>query len=84
MDDQMMVFLGGPLAVSIASVAMLRLRMMHPPAASTALIAVIGHHQIHSWGFFFAVCPVFTGAAVLVAVGLLRNNVKGRRYPRFW
>ncbi|MFT7860200.1 MAG: HPP family protein, partial [Sulfurimonas sp.] len=55
---------------------------LHPPGGATALIAVLGSEQIHDLGFLYVVYPVFTGAAILLAIALLVNNIpKHRSYP---
>lgn len=51
----------------------------------SALIAVIGSNDIHQLGFFYVVAPVGLGAAVMLLIALLVNNIpKNRRYPEFW
>ena len=56
-----------------------------PPGGATALIAVIGGQKIHSLGFLYAFVPAGLGAAVLLAVALLVNNLsKNRKYPEYW
>ena len=60
-------------------------RTLHPPGGATALIAVIGSPQIHQLGLFYALSPAGAGAVILLAVGLLVNNLApGRRYPELW
>ena len=45
----------------------------------------IGGDQIHHLGFFYALMPVGLGAAVMLVVALLVNNLsRGRKYPEFW
>jgi len=75
--------LAAALAVGGAIVAMLTLRCLHAPAGAVALFAVIGGEMIRELGFSYVLTPVAANAALLVAVGVLYNNlVPGRHYPR--
>ena len=79
------IWLASALAVSFAIVAMLATKTLHPPGGATALIAVIGGVKIHNLGFLYAFVPAGAGAAVLLVVALLVNNLsKNRRYPEYW
>jgi CBS-domain-containing membrane protein len=65
--------------------AMHATKTLHPPGGATALIAVIGGEKIHNLGYLHALVPVTAGAAVLLLVALMVNNIsKTRRYPEFW
>ena len=47
--------------------------------------AVIGTPKIHALGFCYVLIPAGLGAAVMLAVALLFNNLAPhRRYPEFW
>jgi CBS domain-containing membrane protein len=71
------------LAVGGAIVAMLTLRCLHAPAGAVALFAVIGDDAIRNLGFSYVLSPVAANAALLVALGILLNNLVLRRhYPR--
>jgi CBS-domain-containing membrane protein len=60
-------------------------KTLHPPGGATALIAVIGSEKIHALGYLYALMPAGLGAAVMLLVALLVNNIpKSRRYPEFW
>jgi CBS-domain-containing membrane protein len=79
------IWIAGSLAASLAIVAMLLTKTLHPPAGATALIAVIGGDKIHNLGFLYALVPAGLGAVVLLIVALLVNNLsKNRRYPEYW
>lgn len=79
------LWVAAALAVSIAIVAMLATKTLHPPGGATALIAVIGGPKIHSLGFLYAFIPVGAGALVLMLVALLVNNLnQNRKYPEYW
>ncbi len=71
--------------VSSAIAVMLATKTLHPPGGATALIAVIGGEKVHALGFLYALIPATAGAAILLIVALLFNNIpKTRRYPEFW
>ncbi len=79
------LWLAAALGVSLAIVAMLATKTLHPPGGATALIAVIGGQKVHNLGFLYAVLPAGAGALVLLIIALLVNNLcKHRRYPEYW
>ena len=84
------IFQGQPVlaaatAVATAIAVMLATKTLHPPGGATALIAVIGGEKVHALGFLYALIPAAAGAAILLIVALLFNNIpKNRRYPEFW
>ncbi|MDY6823649.1 MAG: HPP family protein [Thermodesulfobacteriota bacterium] len=72
-------------AVATAILAMHATKTLHPPGGATALIAVIGSEKIHALGFWYVLVPAGLGAAVMLVVALLVNNIAPRRrYPEFW
>ncbi len=79
------IWIAAALAVSIAIVAMLATKTLHPPGGATALIAVISGAKIHNLGYLYAFVPAGAGAVILLIVALLVNNLsKNRRYPEYW
>ncbi len=73
------------MAVATAIAVMHATRTLHPPGGATALIAVIGSTQIHKLGFWYVIFPATIGPLILLAVGLLVNNLPAsRRYPEIW
>jgi CBS-domain-containing membrane protein len=79
------VWLAAAMAVSVAIVAMLATKTLHPPGGATALIAVIGGAKVHNLGFLYAFCPAGAGAVILLVVALLVNNLsRNRKYPEYW
>jgi CBS-domain-containing membrane protein len=79
------IWLAAALAVATSLAVMHASRTLHPPGGATALIAVIGGPKIHQMGYLYALCPVAAGAALMLLVALLVNNIPAtRRYPEFW
>ena len=79
------IWLAAAVAVATYIAAMHATRTPHPPGSATALIAVIGDDKIHALGYFYAVMPIGVGAAILLIVALVVNNIpKNRRYPEYW
>jgi CBS-domain-containing membrane protein len=73
------------IGVSLAIVAMLLTKTVHPPAGATALIAIIGGEKIQKLGFLYVLVPIALGAVILVLVAMLVNNLsENRRYPEYW
>ncbi|HBM15857.1 MAG TPA: HPP family protein [Lentisphaeria bacterium] len=80
-----MIWIAAALSVSIAIMAMLATKTLHPPGGATALIAVIGGTNIHNLGYLYILFPVASGAVILLLVALAINNLaKGRKYPEYW
>ena len=79
------LWLAAALAVATSIAVMHATKTLHPPGGATALIAVIGGPKIHQLGYLYALCPVAAGAALMLVVALLVNNIPAtRRYPEFW
>jgi len=68
------------LAVGLAIAAMQWTGTGHAPAGADPIVVFLLQP-----GFDFLLAPVFAGAALIVAVALLFNNLQpGRRYPLYW
>lgn len=79
------MWLAAALAVASAIALMHATKTLHPPGGATALIAVIGSAKVHNLGYLYALVPVGLGAAIMLAVALVVNNIpSSRRYPEFW
>jgi CBS-domain-containing membrane protein len=79
------IWIAAALGVSLAIVAMLATRTLHPPGGATALIAVIGGRNVHDLGFLYALFPAGVGAFILLIIALFINNLaRERRYPEYW
>ena len=72
-------------AVSTSIALMHMSKTLHPPGGATALIAVIGGDKIHKLGYLYVLAPVGLGAAIMLMIALLVNNIpRSRKYPEFW
>ncbi|KAG0035352.1 hypothetical protein BGZ82_005310 [Podila clonocystis] len=71
------------LAVSISLCFMQLTHTVHPPASATALIAVSGGQTIYDLGYWYTLCPVALGVALMMVVAMVVNNV-ARKYPTHW
>jgi CBS-domain-containing membrane protein len=79
------LWLAESLAVATSIALMHATRTLHPPGGATALIAVVGSADIHQLGFLYVLIPATVGPLILLAIGLLVNNIpKSRRYPEIW
>lgn len=79
------MWLAASVAVATAIAAMHATKTLHPPGGATALIAVIGSQKIHDLAYLYAFVPVGLGAAIMLVIALLVNNIPNRRrYPEFW
>jgi CBS-domain-containing membrane protein len=79
------IWLTATIAVSLSVMAMLLTRTVHPPGGASAMTAVIGGKTVYDLGFLYVLVPVALGVAILLAVGLITNNLSGkRRYPAYW
>ena len=78
-------WLAAAVAVSLSIALMHLTGTRHPPGGATALIAVIGGDSVHSLGYLYVVMPVALGAAVMLLVAVVVNNIPAtRKYPEFW
>jgi CBS domain-containing membrane protein len=68
-------------AVALAIAGMYYLRCIHPPAAGTAMLAVIGNATIHQLGWGFVIVVGLNASALLLSALVINNLIPGRRYP---
>jgi len=71
------------LTVSLSLFLMQLTHTVHPPASASALIAVTGGATIYDLGYWYVLCPIALGMALMMIVALVVNNV-ARRYPTHW
>lgn len=69
--------LAAGLAVGLAIALMLAMRCLHPPGGASALLMVL----MGCDRFEFALNPVLLDSLLLVAAGLVYNNLTGRTWP---
>lgn len=70
-------------AVGLSVLLMHLLHALHPPAAATAIIAVIGlpEHSAIAWQFVYAVVIINAGGLLFLSL-LINNLLPGRHYPQ--
>jgi len=69
------------IAIGAAMALMVTTKTFHPPAAVTVLLPLLMEITDFAWAFV----PVGVGAAIVVGVGILYNNIYAeRQYPVFW
>ncbi|HET6877885.1 MAG TPA: HPP family protein [Jatrophihabitans sp.] len=75
------VAVAAAVAVGAAIALMMVLRCLHPPGGACALFAAVGTSAVYEQSFAFAVFPVAVNTVLLLTIGVLVNNLTGRRYP---
>jgi CBS-domain-containing membrane protein len=71
---------GMGVAVALATMLMMVLRVVHPPAASNPVIVFLA---APGWGFLLF--PTLAGAVAIVIVALIYNNLtRETAYPKYW
>lgn len=68
-------------AVALAIAGMYYLRCIHPPAAGTAMLAVIGNAAVHHLGWGFVGVVALNAGTLLFFALIINNLIPGRRYP---
>ncbi len=77
-------WLAAGLGMSLAIVAMLLTNTVHPPGGGTALLALIGGGEMHALGYLYVLIPTGAGAALLLLVALVVNNLARHRRYSVW
>lgn len=78
-DDYL--WLAGALACAVASTMLAMLKIIHPPSGGTALIAAT-QADVRALGWYY-VPVVMLSSVLMIAVGLITNNIQ-RQYPMYW
>lgn len=74
--------LAAALSISLSVLVMQMLRCLHPPGGALAIMPLVGDARVHELGYNFVLQPVALNVMILLALGLLINNMlPGRRYP---
>jgi len=78
------IILSAGIAVGLAILAMHYFKCIHPPGGATALVAVIGGHNVISMGYSFMLTPVAINIAIIILVAVIFNSFFAwRRYPAY-
>jgi CBS-domain-containing membrane protein len=73
------------LAVAAAIALMHLTKTLHPPGGATAFVTSTGGAAVHALGYWYVLMPCAAGSVVMIAVGLLTNNLlREQKYPQFW
>jgi CBS domain-containing membrane protein len=76
------LILAAAISVSLSLLVMQLLRCLHPPGGALALLPLLGDTSVHELGYRFVVQPLGLNVLILLALGLIINNLlPGRRYP---
>ena len=68
------------LAVGVATMFMFALKVTHPPAGGTVIVAMIGDVSFH-----FLIFPVMVGTITIIIGGIIYNRLLlKRKYPLSW
>jgi len=81
-----LLWLSGATAVSVTIVAGHCIKVLHPPAGATALIAAaICCDSPCPDGYMFVVMPTLGGYAIMVFIAFIVDNLfSGVKYPLYW
>ncbi|ODV76248.1 HPP family protein [Cyberlindnera jadinii NRRL Y-1542] len=74
-------WVGGPLAVGVASVAMSALNCVHPPSGASALLPFIDD-QIRAMSWWYLPAHIVS-SLLIIGVACVTNNIL-RSYPVYW
>jgi CBS-domain-containing membrane protein len=75
------------LSIGLTAFSMSALRIFHPPACSTAMLALQLSEELSPrvYGYAFMITPMFVGSATLCVFGMVFNNMfRSRNYPMYW
>lgn len=68
------------LGTSLALMAMLLTKTIHPPGGATALFAILSGASP-----MYILTPIFSGSLIMVIIAVFINNLSPNRiYPRYW
>ncbi|WP_120994615.1 HPP family protein [Stutzerimonas urumqiensis] len=72
---------GGLLAGSLTLICLFVLRCLHPPSCALALVTALGGADLQAMGYG-VLLPVLMNSVLLIAAGLVYNNLTGHPYPK--
>lgn len=67
-------------SVTLAIIAMMYLRCLHPPGGATALIPILMAPEVHEVGYLFIFTPIAVNTLILLLLSLLINRVVLHRH----
>jgi CBS domain-containing membrane protein len=74
------IVIASAISVTLAIIAMMYLRCLHPPGGATALIPILMASEVHEVGFQFIFTPIAINTLVLLLVSLLVNRLVLHRH----
>ena len=79
-QDRMIFFLAIGLAVGLAVMLMMALKITHPPAGGNTIVVMIAQNS-----FQFLIFPVMVGAITIIIGGIIYNRlILKKKYPLNW
>lgn len=74
------IVIASAISVTLAIIAMMYLRCLHPPGGATALIPILMAGEVHEVGFQFIFTPIAINTLILLLVSLLVNRLVLHRH----
>lgn len=74
------IVIASAISVSVAIIAMMYLRCLHPPGGATALIPILMADEVHQVGFQFIFTPIAINTLILLLLSLLINRLVLHRH----
>ncbi|MEN8169681.1 MAG: HPP family protein [Pseudomonadota bacterium] len=74
------IVIASAVSVTMAIIAMMYLRCLHPPGGATALIPILMAPEIHEVGFQFIFTPIAINTLILLLLSLLVNRLVLHRH----
>ena len=79
-QDRTVFFLALGLAVGIAVMLMMALKVTHPPAGGNTIVVMIAQDS-----FQFLIFPIMVGAVTIILGGIIYNRlILKKKYPQTW
>jgi CBS domain-containing membrane protein len=74
------IVIASTVSVTLAIIAMMYLRCLHPPGGATALIPILMASEVHTVGFQFIFTPIAINTLTLLLLSLLINRLVLHRH----
>jgi len=79
-QDRSIFFLAVGLAVGIAVMLMMALKVTHPPAGGNTIVVMLAQDS-----FQYLIFPIMVGAITIIIVGVIYNRyILRKKYPKKW